>query len=282
MRGGRWAAAAVRAFALVAGLLMRGEAAPARLQADFETTATGKCRLEDGRRGNQSADSGSVTASFLARRALGPKDWYLGGGIQAENFFFGNAAGWPRRFQDCAAVFAVEYYQGDEIAGALKLRPGWYYAGRATGDAWDVPVDLVFGVPMTSDFSGVLGFSNARFYHHPLPVFGFVWKVSEHARIEGIFPEPALVVALNHSLSLRLGGELLGAGFLADFRGSRTVVEYSSYRVGAELSGTGRPGLKWALGAGIEAIRNFDFFRKQERLHGSGAGYIKLSATVLR
>jgi hypothetical protein len=89
-------------------------------------------------------------------------------------------------------------------------------------------------------------------------------------------------VTLGPSASLRLGGELDGAGFLADSHPGRTVVEYSSYRVGAELSGDWRPGLHLSLGAGVEVERSFDYFSQHRRLQGGGAGYLKIGASLSR
>ncbi len=256
--------------------------APAAVEVELDSVTTGSCRLEGAGAGDPGGNSGAVTASFLKRNALGAKGWYWGGGMQAENFFFGGDGAGPRRLQDYAALLTLEYFEGSEPAAALTLRPGWYFENHPTSAAWDIPVDLVTGFPVTRNVNGVIGFSNGRFYHHALPIFGLVWTVGPRVRIEAVYPEPALVVTINPAMSLRVGGELAGAGFLGDPRPGRTVVEYSSYRLGAELSGEWHPGLRLALGAGVEAERSFDFFSQGRRLHGSGAGYLKISATFLR
>ena len=158
------------------------DAAPAPLEFESVVAATGESRLEGGGKGGSQA----VTASLLMRRALPLRDWYWGGGFQAENYFFDRRAGVPRRLQDYAAVFTVEYYSGDELAASLTARPGWYFANRAVAKAWDVPVILASGVPLGRTLNGVIGFGNGRFYHHPLPILGLVWTAPPHLRIEAV------------------------------------------------------------------------------------------------
>jgi len=145
-----------------------------------------------------------------------------------------------------------------------------------------MPVDLTAGVPIAGPVNGVVGFSNGRFYHHALPIFGLIWTVNSRVRVELAYPEPALVLDLGQSSELRLGGEIVGGGFLSDPKPVRTVVEYDSYRVGAQWTRTWKSGIKLALVAGVEAERSFDFFRQGRRLHGSGAGYLELNVTYAR
>jgi hypothetical protein len=253
------------------------------MESEFDSVLTANCRL-DGSPGpaDRGGDSASFTASLLMRNALAAKGWYWGWGIQAENYLFNDSGVGPRRLQDYAGLFTLEYFQADEKAAALTLHPGWYFENHPVPSAWDVPVDLVTGIPISGAIDGVIGFSNGRFYHHALPIFGVVWTVGPRVRIEAVYPEPALVLTLSPTTSLRFGGELGGAGFLGDPRPERTVIEYSSYRVGAEFGGDWRPGLHLALAAGVEADRSFDYFSQHYRLHGGGAGYVKISATLSR
>lgn len=262
------------ALALCAGRLTGGPG-PAADEGTLTVIVTGAGAPGDSAR--------TVTASRITRHALAPGGWYWSGGVQAENFFFANDRMIGlRRLQDYAAVLSVEYFQGAESVAALTVRPGWYFENRFSSAAWDIPVELITGVPLTKSLSGAVGFTNGRFYHHALPIFGVVWTSSPRLRFELVYPEPAVVFTLSPTMQLRLGGELTGTGFLSDARPVRTVVEYTSYRVGAEWSDTWRPGLRLALGAGVEAERDFDFFRRQGRVHGGGGGYLKISATYSR
>jgi hypothetical protein len=227
-------------------------------------------------------DSREFSLSLLSRHLLAAQGLYWSCGFQAENYSFGGSPTLPRRLQDYAGLLGLEYFEGDESVAALTLQPGLYFETRASASAWDVPVILTTGLPITRAVSGVVGFSNARFYHHAFPIFGAVWTLNPKVRIELTYPEPALVVDLGSQGSLRIGGELAGAGFLSDPRPVRTAVEYESYRVGAEWTWEPRRGCKVALGSGVEAERSFDFFRQHRLLHGSGAAYMEISATFAR
>lgn len=275
-RGG---ARTIGALAALIASSLCDAAAPALQQSEFSTVLAGSCRLDASAGEKQVGNSRTIIASAFARRALAVKGWYLVGGIQAENYFFSNGPAWPRRLQDYAAIVGVEYYVGEENVASLTFRPGWYLETHPGAAAWDIPVDFTTGIPIIPGLNGVVGFSNARFYRHALPVFGLIWTLGSRVRIEAVYPEPALVFTINRAASLRVGGELTGAGFLSDERSGRTAIEYVSYRVGAELRGTWRPGKKFGVGAGVETERNLDFFRLGQRLHHRGVGYLKFSLT---
>lgn len=260
----------------------RAEETPAAVELILDDAFTGNCQLAGP---GGSVDGGSLRAdslTLLYRRALPATGWYWNWGIQAENYSFGGSSTKPNRVQDYAGLFSVEYYQGSEKVASLTLRPGWYFEGHAVMAAWDLPVDLAIGIPIAGAVSGVVGFSNARFYHHALPIAGVVWTMNPRSRLELVYPEPALVVSIGATGSLRLGGELTGTGFLADSRPVRTAVDFASYRVGVEGSGEVLPGLRLALGAGVEIERSFDYFAQNRRLHGSGARYARISVVISR
>ena len=277
-----WRARALAFVLTLYATYLHAEVAPAAIELTVDEAFTGKCQL-NGPGG--SVDGGSSRAdslTLLYRKALPLTGWYWGWGIQAENYSFGGSSTKSKRVQDCAGLFSVEYYQGSEKAASLTLRPGWYFEGHAVMAAWDLPVDLVIGIPIAGPVSGVVGFSNARFYHHALPIAGVVWTMNPRLRLELVYPEPALVVPIGATGSLRLGGELTGTGFLADSRPERTAVDFASYRVGAEGSGEVLPGLRLVLGAGVEIERSFDYFALNKRLHGSGARYARISVVISR
>ncbi len=257
----------------------RGAEPPAPFEATITSFVTGGCSL-NGAGSTPGGRSESSTAAFILRRPVAAPEWYCSGGLQLERFQF--SAGPVSRLQDVAATLALEYYRDGEPVAALTIHPGFYFGQHATSDAWDVPVDLISGVPLIGTVNGVVGFSNARFYHHALPIFGLVWTSDRRVRVQLVFPEPAVEVTPNAKLSLRLGGELIGNGFLAVVDGRRTPVEYSSYHVGVTVTYTPRPGLKVSFSSGIEAERNFDAFRTTGRQHGSGAGFAGFTAVYSR
>jgi len=272
-----WVAGAV--FIVSAG---RNEAVPPREEYEFSAVTLTSVKVADPQGKDYTSEAHEMTAGLLARTPLIAAPFYLGVGLRAENYYFPGGVPALGRLQDYAAVVTVEYYAGDENVAALTLRPGWYFGVHTTAAAWDVPVDLTTGLAITRNLDGVLGFSNARFYHHALPIFGFVWKMPPRLRFEAVYPEPGIVFIIDPKTTLRIGGELTGAGFLADFGGRRTAVEYASYRIGVEFSGEWRRGIDFAVGAGYEAERSFDFFRSEGRLQGHGAAYLRFRLLLSR
>lgn len=260
----------------------RSLASPASLEAEVATSSIASHPLAGPTGGSSAISSRSVTASLLERKAVGAEGWYLAGGVQAEKFFFSTGSAVPRQLQDYAAVLALEYFRGDENVAALTMRPGWYFDRRPVAESWDVPFDLVSGVPLTREINGVIGVSNARFYHHALPIIGLIAPLGRRIQLQLVFPEPALIYSTTSGSSWRLRGELTGAGFLSHSPAGRSAVEYSSYLVGIEFRQIGPGGREFALSAGVEAVSNFDFFREQRRLHGGGAAYLKFRAKYSR
>jgi hypothetical protein len=253
--------------------------APPAESFEFSATGVGSCRI-DGPAGSVSGGrSQGYSATLVSRQPVAIPGLYGAYGAQADVFDFSGGSALPRRLQDYEAVLSVEYFQGAENVGTLTFRPGLYFENHPSSAAWDVPVDLAFGIPISSKLSGVLGFSNGRFFHHAVPVFGLVWTASPLLRIELVFPEPTVILTLDSTSELRLGGSLTGGGFLTDPRPTRTVVEYSSYLVGVEWSKKWRSGAKLAVFAGVEAERDFDYFKSAGRLHGDGAGFLKITAS---
>jgi hypothetical protein len=267
----------VLAMLLVEATFLPAGVVPPAGSVEFETTATSGSRMSGEGFGADDVRSTSLMASLLYRQQIGDGKWYLGIGLKAETFSFTTKdAPLPSRLQDDTAQFSLERFEGGECVAAITVNPGLYFEKHASRSAWDVPFKAVSGIPISTDFDGVLGLSNGRFYHHAVPIAGIVWQVSPHARLEAIYPAPALVLTTSKDLIVRLGGELFGGGFRTD-ASCKGVVEYSSYRVGATVNYQWRGWLLKA-GAGVEAKRDFDFFRQEGRLHGSGAGYGKLGA----
>jgi len=254
--------------------------APPAFEVETSGSLAGGCDLEGGGVKLRGGDARALRIAALTRQALAGKNWYWSVGAQSETFTF--TSGPVRRLQDVAATLSVEYFVGAESAAAITLRPGLYYAGSSSHGAWDAPVEAFSGIPISDSWSGVIGVGSARFYHHPLPVFGLVWTASPRARAELVFPEPALVVEWNERLTLRLGGELTGAGFLDRTQARATVVEFESYRAGLTATYALGGGWKAALAAGVELERSFDYFRTSGRRNGDGAPYAGLTLTWAR
>lgn len=255
---------------------------PPSTELELKTSATGSTTLTAPGVSVAGGATRAASVSWLNRQAISAQGWYWNYGVQAENTFFTYRAPWPRRLQAYSGLLGLEYFVNGENVAALALHPGWYFENHPTGAAWDVPVDLTVGWPVTDQLSGVTGFSNGRFYHHAVPIIGLVWTVTPRVRGELVYPEPAVVFTLDANNEFRLGGELVGGGYLSDPQPARTVVEYSSYRVGVQWTHAWPTGYKLALATGVEAERSLDFFRQQGRLHGSGAAYVEVHVSFAR
>lgn len=255
---------------------------PAPLEFEFAACVTGGNRMTGPGLDAPGGTASAISLTWLERRPLPARGWFGSGGVQAESFSFAGGQAWPQRLQDYALPLSLEYYEGAENVAALTIRPGWYFGRRPAAGAWDVPVDLAGGLPLSREVSVVLGMSDGRFYHHALPIVGLVWTPGPRVRLELAYPEPAVVVTFGPDTAVRLGGELSGAGFLSDAKPGPTPVEYTSYRAGIEWSKKSKPGLNLAVGAGAEIERDFDFFRQGRKLHGRGSSYFKISAAYSR
>jgi hypothetical protein len=253
---------------------------PAKDEVSIDYSRTGSSSLTSANTalGNQSA--GVTSAAWLQRRTLPWAEWYWGWGLHAEANTFHGANTFPlRRLQDVAAQFAVEYYVKGETAVSIAVRPGFYFENHPTRDAWDIPIEAVGGIPLGTNFSGVIGVLEARFYRHPIPVLGVVWIASPSIRLEAFFPEPALVVAINRKLEARLAGELGGSGFRT---AAHQTVEYSSYRVGINVGYQLTPRYKITGDVGYEIERSFDFLQEGRRAHAGGTPYVKINLLFTR
>ena len=224
----------------------------------------------------------ATTLVAFERHSIGQGPVYWGMGLQADYYHLTGNSGFPiRRLQDYAAQFSLEYFTGAEQVAELSLRPGLYFQSKATRSSWDIPIDLVTGIPITNSFFGVVGFSTARFYANPVPVAGFVWVVNSTTRFEAVFPEPSLVLKLGRDTEARLTGELTGGGFRTDPGSMGSSVEYFSYRVGGAFSRPLGKGFKITCGAGCEVLRKFTF-RGGPSLRSNGAPYAKLAIEYTR
>jgi hypothetical protein len=226
--------------------------------------------------GRQSATTAGV--DWLQRQPLPFEHWYWGAGLSADRYDFSgtNTLG-LNRLQDFAAQLSVEYFVGDDAVASVVVHPGLYFEDRPTGADWDIPVEAVTGIPLNSAFNGVVGLLDARFYRRLVPVAGIVWTISPQVRLEAVYPEPALVITGTSQVELRLGGELIGAGFRTDAALHNRAVEYTSYRIGGKLTGKLLRQLSVSAAAGYETGRTFEFLHGPRRVQGGAAPYVGVS-----
>jgi hypothetical protein len=227
--------------------------------------------------GHERQATRAANFSWLHRRALPWRDWYVGGGLAADSYAFsGGGFLTPRRLNDAAGIISLEYFVQDEPAVSISLRPGFYFERHLTRDSWDIPVEAIGGIPLVGSLSGALGVLDGRFYRHPIPVVGLIWIINAKVRLEAVFPEPSLVFKVSPRLETSLVGELGGGGFRRDSLGGHQTVEYTSYRVAWSTFYRFTPQVKLSVSAGYETERTFDFLEQNLQVRSQGAPYLKL------
>lgn len=263
---------------IISAVLRANETAPPRWESTLATTLLGTTVLKDRSKSVQGGDAKGVSASVIGRSAVPIADCYLLSGVQTELFRFSGAGQTPGQLTDLAAPVGIEFRHEGETAAHAILRPGWYFARSAVGSSWDIPFEIITGVPLTHSVNGVIGISDGRFYHRPLPIIGLATSLTPRVKLQMVFPEPALVFSPNANNSWRVRGELNGGGFRGDSRKAQSVVEFASYQAGAEYRRISSDGSELSVSAGIELIRRFDYFRDGQLKSGGGSPFIKVEA----
>lgn len=212
--------------------------------------------------------------------------WQLRLGIDHERFEFDHNSTFPlpSQLQRVAGVVALEYRVGRQIGVLLEARPGVHFESDIRSNAWNCPVLLGMGIPITDRLTLALA---ARVDPlADLPIVGgpgFIWKISDSVTLAAIPPEPRLTWAASENLDLWLGGEWTGGSFRTDTRTdnrqlSNAVVSYNELRAG--IGASWRSGA-WTIetGAGLSLEREWDYHRA-DRLFSTddNAPYFKLAA----
>ena len=162
-------------------------------------------------------------------------------------------------------------------AASLSLKPGVYFSDRVHSDCFDIPVQLVSGIPLTNRLNGVVGGAAARFYNRPIPILGLSWTMSPQWRLDAVFPEPALVYTPSKGIEVKLGGELQSGGFRA---GSGAPVEYYSYQCKGRLTYSVSRAVTLSSALGYEFERRVDYFRGGPSFKSEGALVLQLGAGI--
>ena len=252
----------------------------------YETTYTFRSDFKESKLG--SGDSLYDDFSFDHRFHITGK-WYFRAGAEYERFDFGNSDnGLPNHLQAIYAHLAYEYVVKDRAGASIEIDPGVYFQNRITGDAFDIPWKIFVTFPLKKDkIFGVIGLGGG-INQDPIvaPGGGIIWLFSDHLRLEGVFPKPALVYQPNDDWQFRL----LGEGYYESYRTDdvitpekklqlhNAVVQYSEYRAGVQAGYSGFKPFKIIAGAGVTLRRNFDFFRADESRRMDPAPYVRIAA----
>src|SRR2546422_2718597 len=243
---------------------------------DYELDYTGNSSFVDdhGKFGN--GDSLYNDFSY-AHRFLITGKWYFRAGVEYERFDFdGTNNGLPDHLQTVHALLALEYVVHDHAGAGIEIDPGPYFQNNITGDSIDVPWKVWVTFPLKKDkIFAVIG-AGGSLYSNPIaaPGGGIIWLFTDHLRLEGVFPKPALVYNPNDDWEFRLAGNLFYESYRTDdvitparkLQVHNAVVHYSEDRAGLQATYSHFKPLDITLDVGCTFRRDFDFFRAEARV----------------
>src|SRR5438105_4889909 len=223
-----------------------------------------------------------------AHRFLITGKWYFRAGVEYERFDFGGTDnGLPDHLQTIHALLAYEYIVHDHAGAGIEIDPGPYFQNDIRGDSIDVPWKVWVTFPLKKDkIFAVIGAGGA-INSNPIvaPGGGLIWLFTDHLRLEGVFPKPALVYNPNDDWEFRLAGNLFFESYRTDdvitparkLQVHNAVVQYSEIRAGAQATYSHFKPFDITLDVGATLRRDFDFFRAEAEVKTDPAPYVRLA-----
>src|SRR5213596_1033091 len=221
-----------------------------------------------------------------AHRFLITGNWYFRAGVEYERFDFGGTDnGLPDHLQTVHALLALEYVVHDHAGAGIEIDPGPYFESDIRGDTIDIPWKVWVTFPLKKDkIFGVIG-AGGSIYSNPIVATGggIIWLFSDHFRLEGVFPKPALVYNPSDNWEFRIFGDLFYESYRTDdvitperkLQVHNAVVQYSEDRAGLQASYSGLKPFEITLGGGVTVRRDFDFFRAEASAKTDPAPFVK-------
>src|SRR6267154_2010242 len=223
-----------------------------------------------------------------AHRFLITGKWYFRAGVEYERFDFdGTNNGLPDHLQTAHALLALEYVVHDHAGAGIEIDPGLFFQNDVHGNDFDIPWKAFFTFPLKKDkIFGVLGVGGAL-NSNPIvaPGGGLIWLFTDHLRLEGVFPKPALVYNPNDDWEFRIAGNLYYASFRTDdvitparkLQVHNAIVQYSEDRAGLQITYSHFKPFDITLDVGCTFRRDFDFFRAEASVKTDPAPYVRLA-----
>ena len=215
-------------------------------------------------------------------------NWYFRAGVEYERFDFGGSDnGLPDHLQTIHALLAYEYIFHDHAGAGVEIDPGPYFQNHVTGDSIDVPWKVWVTFPLKKDkIFGVIG-AGGSIYSNPIvaPGGGLIWLFSDHFRLEGVFPKPALVYNPSEDWEFRLGANLFFESYRTDdvitparkLQVHNAIVQYSEERAGVQATYSHFKPFDITLDVGCTIKRDFDFFRAEASAKTEPAPYVRFA-----
>jgi len=220
-----------------------------------------------------------------SHRFLVTGKWYFRAGVEYERFDFGGTDnGLPDHLQTAHALLAFEYVVHDHAGAGIEIDPGVYFQNNPD-NAFDIPAKAFVTFPLIKDkIFAVVGVGFA-INQNPIvaPGGGIIWLFTDHLRLEGVFPKPALVYNPNDNWEFRIFGNL----FYESYRTEDVItperklqvhdawVQYSEDRAGIQATYSGLKPFDVSLGGGVTVRRDFDFFRAEASAKTRPAPFVK-------
>ena len=254
---------------------------------NYETSFTGKSDFKEYRGAFGDGNSLYNDLSY-AHRFLITGNWYLRVGAEYERFDFGGTDnGLPDNLQTIHALLAYEYIYKDHAGAGIEIDPGPYFQNHINSDSIDVPWKVWVTFPLKKDkIFGVIG-AGGSINSNPIaaPGGGLIWLFSDHLRLEGVFPKPALVYNPNDDWEFRLAGNLFYESYRTDdvitparkLQVHNAVVQYSEDRAGFQVTYSHFKPLDITVDIGCTIRRDFDFFRAEAAVKTDPAPYVRLA-----
>jgi len=242
----------------------------------------------DLRRSGSFGEQSAIQNSFgYGHRFLLSGHLYLHLGIEYERFDFGTTgAPVPDHLQSVAVLIGIDYMHNDDVGAFIQIKPGIYTQDNFDSAAFDVPITLGRIFVLQDDHLYMFVGANAAFLRGRFPVIplaGLIWMPNDQWKVVGMLPEPRVIYSPNDKWDFWAGGELTGGSFRTN-RNNTIVpaklngaqVDYSEYRVGADVIYSPGNNMSFDLGAGYAIRREFDFHRADIRYKADGAPYLRL------
>jgi hypothetical protein len=221
-----------------------------------------------------------------AHRFLITGKWYFRAGVEYERFDFGGTDnGLPDHLQTVHALLALEYVVHDHAGAGIEIEPGPYFQSDIKGNTIDIPWKVWVTFPLKKDkIFAVIGLGGS-IYSNPIvaPGGGIIWLFTDHFRLEGVFPKPALVYNPNDDWEFRIFGNLLYESFRTQdvitperkLQVHNAWVQYSEDRAGVQATYSGLKPFEISLGGGVTVERDFNFFRAEASAKTRPAPFVK-------
>src|SRR5213082_2935808 len=254
---------------------------------DYERDYTGSSNFFDVN-GNFGHGDSLYNDFSYAHRFLITGKWYFRAGVEYERFDFGGTDnGLPDHLQSVHALLALEYVVHDHAGAGIEIDPGPYFQSNVTSDSIDIPWKVWVSFPLKKDkIFAVIG-AGGSLNSNPIaaPGGGLIWLFTDHLRLEGVFPKPALVYNPNDDWEFRLAGNLYYESFRTDdvitparkLQVHNAIVQYSEDRVGLQATYSHFKPLDITLDVGCTFRREFDFFRTEASVKTEPAPYVRLA-----